>query len=79
MLDINFRREPIYLPEERLDETDYVKYKIASQRIPSLQTLRNLYIGRVMHASPEQWKNDVMELLRFNVATLDDLAKWKRP
>jgi hypothetical protein len=79
MLDINFRREPIYLPEERLDEADYVKYKIASQRIPSLQTLRNLYIGRVMHASPEQWKNDVMELLRFNVATLDDLAKWKRP
>jgi len=78
MLDINFRREPIYLPEERLDEADYVKYKIASQRIPSLQILRNLYIGRVIHASPEQWKNDTMELLRFNVATLDDSTKWKR-
>jgi hypothetical protein len=78
MRDINFRREPVYLPDERLDEADYVKYKIALQRIPSLQLLRNLYIGRVIHASPEQWKNDVMELLKFNLATQDDTAKWKK-
>jgi len=78
MLDINFRREPVYLLDERLDEADYVKYKIALQRIPSLQILRNLYIGRVVHASPEQWKNDVMELLKFNVTTLDDSTKWKK-
>lgn len=76
MLDINFRREPIYLPDERLDEADYVKYKIALQRIPSLQILRNLYIGRVIHASPEQWKDDVMELLKFNLAIQDDSIKW---
>jgi hypothetical protein len=78
MLDINFRREPIYLPEERLDEADYVKYRIALQRIPSLQFLRNLYIGRVIHASPVQWKNDVTELLKFNITTLDDSIKWKK-
>lgn len=78
MLDINFRREPVYLPDERLNEVDYVKYKIALQRIPSLQLLRNLFIGRVMHASPEQWKKDVMELLKFNVATQDDSTKWKK-
>jgi hypothetical protein len=78
MLDINFRREPIYLSDERLEETDYVKYKIALQRIPSLQLLRRLYIGRVIHASPEQWKNDAMELLKFNLATQDDAIKWKK-
>ena len=78
MLDINFRREPIYLPDERLDEPDYVKYRIALQKIPSLQLLRNLYIGRVIHASPEQWKNDVMELLKFNTTTLDESSKWKK-
>jgi len=78
MLDINFRREPIYLPDERLDEPDYVKYRIAVQRIPSLQLLRNLYIGRVIHASPEQWKNDVTELLKFNATTPDDSSKWKK-
>ena len=78
MLDINFRREPIYLPDERIEEPAYFKYKIATQRIPSLKLLRSLYIGRVIHASPEQWKNDVMDLLRFNVITQDDFAKWAK-
>lgn len=78
MLDINFRREPIYLPDERLDEADYIKYKIALRRIPSLQLLRNLYIGRVIHSSSEQWKSNVMELLRFNLATQDDSIRWKK-
>lgn len=76
MLDINFRREPIYLPEDRFDETDYVKYRIALRKIPSLKLLRGLFIGRVIHASPQQWKNDVLELLKFNVSTQDDSAKW---
>jgi hypothetical protein len=78
MLDINFRREPIYLPDERIEEPAYFKYKIATQRIPSLKLLRSLYIGRVIHASPEQWKTDVMNLLRFNVITQDDFAKWAK-
>jgi hypothetical protein len=78
MLDINFRREPIYLPTDRLEETEYVKYKIALQRMPSLQLIRNLFIGRIIHSSPEQWKNDVMGLLKFNVSTQDDTLKWKR-
>ena len=78
MLDINFRREPIYLPDERLDEPNYFKYKIAVQRIPSLKLLRNLYIGRVIHTSQEQWKNDVMNLLQFNTIAQDNNTRWKR-
>jgi hypothetical protein len=78
MLDINFRREPVHVPDEKLDEADYVGYKIALQRVPSLRLLRDLYIGRVAHASQEQWKNDVLELLKFNVAARDGLAKWKK-
>jgi hypothetical protein len=78
MLDINFRREPIYLPTERLEEAEYVKYKIALQRIPSLQLIRSFFIGRIIHSSPEQWKSDVMELLKFNLTTEDDTAKWKK-
>jgi hypothetical protein len=78
MLDINFRREPIYLPDEKLSEAVYFKYRIAVQRITSLQLLRNLYIGRVIHASPEQWKSDVIDLLRFNLAEQDDSARWEK-
>ena len=78
MLDINFRREPIYLPDERLEEPDYVRYKTALRKIPSLQLLRNLYIGRVIHSSLEQWKSDVMNLLRFNLTAQDDAIRWKK-
>ncbi|MGB5933413.1 MAG: hypothetical protein WBH57_10160 [Anaerolineae bacterium] len=78
MLDINFRREPIYLPDEKLEEPQYLKYKFAVQRLSGLQTLRHLFIGRVIHASPEQWKEDVMNLLKFNVSTKDDTTKWTR-
>jgi hypothetical protein len=70
MLDINFRREPIYLSDERLEEAEYVGYKTALQKIPSLRLLRKLYTGRAVHSSFEQWKSDVMDLLRFNLSTL---------
>jgi hypothetical protein len=78
MLDINFRREPIYLPDEKLDEPQYVKYKFAIQKLLPLQYLRRLFIGRVIHASPGQWKNDVMDLLKFNMSARDDDAKWSK-
>ncbi len=77
MLDINFRREPIYLTDDRLkEEKRYQKYRYAAAKIPSLQTLRSLFIGRVIHSSFEQWKRDVSDLLAFNVSTQDDNLKW---
>jgi hypothetical protein len=78
MIDINFRREPIYLPDERLDEPRYLKYKFALVRLPSLQILRSLFVGRVIHSSPEQWKKDVTDLLKFNVSTKDDSVRWSK-
>jgi len=76
MLDINFRREPIYLLDKKLEEPAYFNYKFAVQKLASLRTLRNLFVGRVIHATPEQWKKDVMDLLRFNVSTLSNEDKW---
>lgn len=78
MLAINFRREPIYLSNEKLEEPQYQKYKIAIAKIPALQELRRLFIGRVIHRTPEQWKEDVKSLLEFNVVSDDDTIKWKR-
>lgn len=69
---INFRREPIYLPEERLYEPRYARYRFSVARLPELRMLRDLYIGRVIHSSPEQWKRDVEDLLRFNVTAAGD-------
>lgn len=78
MIAINFRREPIYLPEEKLSEPQYQKYKIAIQKMPALQTLRTHFIGRVIHRTAEQWENDVLELLKFNIEVEDDNLKWKK-
>lgn len=77
MLDINFRREPIYLSDERLKEPQYNKYLYAVRKIPSLKALRELFIGRVIHSSFEQWKSDVSDLLKFNVTAEHDDIKWK--
>jgi hypothetical protein len=73
---INFRREPVYLSEEKLFAPEYVRYRYAIIRIPQLRLLREHFIGRVMHTSPEQWKEDVTALLAFNVAQKDDNARW---
>ena len=79
MIDVNFRREPIYLPDERLLEPSYVRYFHSVKLLPSLRALRSAFIGRVMHVSEEQWKRDVQDLLAFNAGDRDDNAKWRRP
>jgi len=78
MLTTNFRREPIYLSDEKLIEPQYTRYRFAIQKLSALQTLRRLFIGRVIHSSLEQWKQDVAELLKFNVTTLDDSVRWAK-
>lgn len=78
MLTINFRREPIYLSDEKLREQRYLKYLYAVNKLPALQDLRARFIGRISHTSPEQWEKDVTSLLRFNVATEDDAAVWNK-
>jgi len=78
MIDINFRREPIFLPEDTLDSPKYVQYRFAVAKMPSLKTLRTLFIGRVIHSSFDQWKSDVTSLLEFNNKSKDDNEKWKK-
>jgi hypothetical protein len=78
MLAINFRREPIYLPNERLAEPQYQKYQYAIATIPELRELRNLFIGRVIHSSYDQWKQDVLDLLKLNTNVVDDSIRWTK-
>jgi hypothetical protein len=78
MIDINFRREPIFLSDDELDSPKYAQYRFAVAKIPSLRTLRNLFIGRVIHSSFDQWKNDITNLLEFNINSKHDNEKWKK-
>jgi hypothetical protein len=78
MLDVNFRREPIYLSDDRIrNDPQYAKYRYATQNIVSLKDLRKLFIGRVIHSSFEQWKSDVTSLLAFNM-TAPIGVKWEK-
>jgi hypothetical protein len=78
MIDINFRREPIFLSENQLATPKYAQYRFAIAKMPSLKALRNLFIGRVIHLSTEQWKSDVTSLLAFNTKSLDNTEKWTK-
>jgi len=78
MVAVNFRREPVYLPEDKLNDPQYSRYRFAIARLPELQALRQLFIGRVIHSSPEQWRNDVTDLLKFNTSAQDDSLTWTK-
>ncbi|MTI95730.1 MAG: hypothetical protein FH749_09655 [Firmicutes bacterium] len=76
MLTVNFRREPIYLSHQKLTEERYKKYQLAVRKIPELASLRDRFIGRVFHRNPEQWQQDVLALLRFNINAGSDDEQW---
>jgi hypothetical protein len=77
MIEINFRREPIILPYEKLASPEYERYLYAVNKLPSLKLLRERYIGRVMHRTKEQWEKETEEILRFNVESRKDSEKWR--
>ena len=78
MIDINFRREPIFLSEDKLDDPNCLQYRYAVAKMPSLRTMRTLFIGRIVHSSFDQWRSDVTSLLEFNDRSKDDNEKWTK-
>jgi hypothetical protein len=63
LCEINYRREPVYLPAVKLEEPQYQRYKFSVARLPGLKLLRERFLGRAIHADAEQWKKSVVELL----------------
>ncbi|HWD98494.1 MAG TPA: hypothetical protein VG345_05645 [Bryobacteraceae bacterium] len=54
---INFRRQPVYLPDRSLEEPPrFHKYAIASRKIPDVRMLRSACAGRAIHSSLEAWQ-----------------------
>ncbi|MFZ5974005.1 MAG: hypothetical protein ACOYU3_01170 [Bacillota bacterium] len=58
---VNFRREPIYLPDAQLEKPAYLRYRRALQRVPALTQLRRAFLGRVLHN--EGWNARLQKLL----------------
>lgn len=64
--EINFRRQPIYLKAEELAAPQHAKYRFSIILMPALRELRDRFIGRVAHTSPEEWTAKIKEILLFN-------------
>ena len=57
---VNFRREPVYLPDESLErEQRYHRYAIGCRKLPDLRALRASFAGRALHTSLEAWQTQV--------------------
>ncbi len=54
---LNFRREPIYLPDASLEiQPRFRRYAIACRKLPELVRLRSSFLGRAIHTTPEAWR-----------------------
>jgi hypothetical protein len=61
---LNFRREPIYLPNDALEiQPRYRRYAIACRKIPELRRLRASFLGRAIHTSLPAWQEQFESFL----------------
>ena len=61
---LNFRRRPIYLPDDELAmNPQFHRYAIAARRMPEVREVRSSFLGRALHSSPEAWETQVENIL----------------
>jgi hypothetical protein len=61
---LNFRREPIYLSDDKLEiQPRYRRYAIACRKLPELRRLRASFLGRAIHTSPAAWQKQFAAML----------------
>ena len=57
---VNFRREPVYLPDDSLEQQPrFHRYAIGARKLPDLRALRAAFAGRAMHSTLEKWSAQV--------------------
>jgi hypothetical protein len=49
LLQLNFRREPIYLPEEQIEQGRFGAYRVALRKLDYLRWARKAFLGRAVH------------------------------
>ena len=60
---VNFRREPIYLPDTSLDQQPrFHRYAIGARKLPDLRALRTAFLGRAIHSTLEPWLTQVLSI-----------------
>lgn len=78
MITTGFRREPIYLSEDRLSTPAYSKYLYAAKNLDVLRLLRERFYARIIHTTYENWLKDITEAMAFNTKILQDEVRWSK-
>ncbi len=69
---INFRREPIYLPDASLDQQPrFHRYAIGARKLADLRGLRSAFAGRAIHSSLETHGAQVSSILAGSSPTTE--------
>lgn len=76
MIATGFRREPIYLSNEKLSTSAYSKYLYAAKNLDVLMFLRERFYARIIHTTYENWQKDLNEAMAFNTKALQEEARW---
>jgi len=58
---IDFKREVIRLSDKDLRKPENADYYMASKRTAALKFIRENFVARVIHSSPETWKKKLLE------------------
>jgi hypothetical protein len=61
LLTLNFRREPIYLPEDQIATARYGKYAVALRKLDYLQWTRRAFVTRLIHN--QTWEQQLADAL----------------
>lgn len=61
LVALNFAREPIYLPLDKLETGVRRRYQLALRKLPYLGALREQFVGRAIH--DDRWAAQLSELL----------------
>ncbi len=61
------RREPIFLPDDKLSRPENIRYYYSLRRLPYLKLLRQNFKGRVAHTKYESWRRRFEDMLKHRI------------
>jgi hypothetical protein len=59
LLTLNFRREPIYLPQDQIESGRFARYRVALRKLDYLRWAREAFVTRLIHS--ETWDRQLEE------------------